>query len=509
MSFRRRPLLVPALALATALAGCAAPAAERPGPTAAAPAEAAVPAGLAEYYGQELAWTGCGADQQCADVTVPLDYARPDGETITVAVRRLNSAEDDSRVGSLLVNPGGPGTPGTDYAEITLAGAMFTEDLRAAYDIVGFDPRGTGDSTPVDCVDDAELDRVRAAQHDTDAPGGLAGLAAASEAIAQGCAERSGALLTEVDTISAARDMDVLRHLLGEAQLDYLGFSYGTYLGATYAEQFPENVGSFVLDGAMDPALSSHETVLGQARGFETALRAYVEDCLGGAGCPLSGSVDDGVEQVRTLLEVTEDTPLPTSDGRELTAPLAFAGIITPLYNSATWFRLSQALDAAMRGDGSDLLFLADFMAGRTADGSYPDNTTEANWAINCADFGAGGDPETWAAQAAELEQASPTFGELLAYGDVLCSEWPGDPAGARGPLTAAGANPIMVVGTTGDPATPYEWSVSLAEQLESGFLVTYDGEGHTAYRPTNECIAGAVDAFLIDGARPAEGITC
>ncbi len=507
MSSRR---LVPALlALVLLLAGCAS-GTEQGGadPASSGSAPDDVPAGLETYYEQKVAWKDCGTDLECADVTVPLDYAHPDGDHATIAVKRLLSARDGERVGSLLVNPGGPGSPGTGLVDS--ATAMFSANLRDAYDIVGFDPRGTGASSRVECVSDAELDRIRATQYDTDNPQGLAAYEADAKKIAQGCEEHTGALLAEVGTTSAARDMDILRHLLGERQLDYLGYSYGTYLGATYAELFPHNVGNFVLDGAMDPALSAFETTLGQAKAFERALRLYVEDCLGGEACPLSGSVDNGVAQVRTLLQVTEDTPLPTSDGRELTAPLAFSGILLPLYDNRQWVVLSQALDQAMhKGDGSMLLYLADLMAGRAADGTYPDGSTEANWAINCADFGSAGDPEVWTKQAKELEEASPTFGQMLAYGDVLCAEWPGHPAGDRGPIHAAGSNPIMVVGTTGDPATPYPWAQSLAKELDRGFLVTYQGEGHTAYGRSNACITSAVDAFLIDGERPRDGLTC
>ncbi|TRW43471.1 alpha/beta hydrolase [Georgenia yuyongxinii] len=502
-----RPVLAAVLVLAL-LGGCTA-GADEPAPSPAkADLQTKVPAELEEYYGQEVAWEECGSNLECADVTVPLDYDTPDGEDITIAVKRLHSSRNGQRVGSLLINPGGPGSSGTSLVDS--ATAMFSEDLRAAYDVVGFDPRGTGDSTRVDCVSDFELDRIRGAQYEPETTAGLEAYEADTDLIAEGCVANSGDLVTEVDTASAARDMDILRHLLGEPELDYLGYSYGTYLGATYAELFPGNVGRLVLDGAMDPSLGSHETVLGQARGFEQALRAYVEDCLGGEACPLGGSVDDGVAQVQTLLQVTQDTPLPTADGRELTAPLAFSGMITPLYESRTWFFLSQALDQAMNdGDGSLLLYLADLMAGRAEDGTYPDGSTEANWAINCADFGSTGDPETWARQAEDLREVSPTFGDMLAYGDLLCADWPGVPAGSRGPLTAAGAAPIMVVGTTGDPATPYEWGVALADQLESGFLVTYDGEGHTAYGRSNECVTAAVDGFLIDGVKPEDGLVC
>ncbi|GAA4287070.1 alpha/beta hydrolase [Georgenia daeguensis] len=462
---------------------------------------------LQAYYGQRVAWDACG-DFECAEVAVPLSYDEPDGERITLAVKRLASAEPDARVGSLLINPGGPGSSGLDLMDAVPT--MFSEDLRAAYDVVGFDPRGVGASTPVDCVSDAELDRIRSADHDTETTEGLDAYRADAKLIADGCVASTGELIGHVDTESAARDMDILRAVLGEEKLDYLGYSYGTFLGATYAELFPQNTGNLVLDGAMDPSLSSHETTLAQAVGFEEALRAYVEDCLGGPDCPLTGSVDDGVRQVQTLFDMVGDTPLPTATGRELTASLAFSGVITPLYDSASWFVLSAALDQAINErDGSQLLFLADLMAGREEDGTYPKNSTEANWAVNCLDFPATGDPAQWQQQAEELEAAAPTFGPAMGYGDMLCDQWPVEGDAERGPITAEGSAPIMVVGTTGDPATPYEWSVSLAEQLESGFLVTYEGEGHTAYGRSNECVVRAVDDFLIDGTVPQEGLTC
>ncbi|WP_418607463.1 alpha/beta hydrolase [Georgenia sp. SUBG003] len=512
-----RTAVLGGLAAALTLTSCAAEPLERAaddgtGPVPSATADGTAPstastAGLEEYYEQQLTWDSCG-DFECSEATVPLSYDEPDGESITLALKRLPSSAPDARVGSLLVNPGGPGTPGIELVDA--AATMFSEDLRAAYDVVGFDPRGVGSSTPVDCVSDAELDRLRSVEYDTESQAGVAAYAADAKLIADGCAENTGELIGHVDTESAARDMDILRAVLGEEKLDYLGYSYGTFLGATYADLFPQHTGNLVLDGAMDPSLSSHETTLTQAVGFEEALRAYVEDCQGGPDCPLTGSVDDGVRQVQTLLDVAADTPLPTSSDRELTASLAFSGIITPLYDSASWFVLTSALDQAINAnDGSQLLFLADLMAGREDDGTYPDNSTEANWAVNCLDFPSSGDPALWQQQAAELETAAPTFGPLMGFGDMLCADWPGKDDAERGPLTAEGSAPIMVVGTTGDPATPYEWSVSLADQLENGFLVTYEGEGHTAYGRSNDCVVRAVDDFLIDGVVPEDGLTC
>ena len=509
-----RTAVLGGLAAALTLTACTAEPLERVADTGTSSAPSATAgettpsaAGLQGYYEQEVAWESCG-DFECSEVSVPLSYDEPDGESITLAVKRLASTDPAARVGSLLVNPGGPGSPGLELVDA--APTMFSENLRAAYDVVGFDPRGVGSSTPVDCVSDAELDRLRSVEYDTETQDGLAAYAADAKLIADGCAQNTGELIGHVDTESAARDMDILRAVLGEDKLDYLGYSYGTYLGATYADLFPGNVGRLVLDGAMDPSLSSHETTLAQAVGFEKSLRAYVEDCQGGPDCPLTGSVDDGVKQVQTLLEVAGDTPLPTSSGRDLTASLAFSGIITPLYDSASWFVLTAALDQAINAnDGSQLLFLADLMAGREPDGTYPNNSTEANWAVNCLDFPSTGDPALWQQEATELEKAAPTFGPLMGYGDMLCEQWPAKGDAQRGPLTAEGSAPIMVVGTTGDPATPYEWSVSLADQLENGFLVTFEGEGHTAYGRSNDCIVRAVDDFLIDGVVPQDGLTC
>ncbi len=466
-----------------------------------------VPAELADIYGQTLSWEECGSGFDCTDVTVPLDWEEPDGESITLAVKR-RAAGDEEAVGSLLINPGGPGGSGVQLVEA--APLMFSADLVDGYDVVGFDPRGVGASTPVECVSDAELDEIRAEDFDTSTEEGVAAFAAAADELAAACEENSGELLAHVDTVSAARDLDVLRHVLEEPRLDYLGYSYGTHLGAVYAELFPGNVGRMVLDGAMDPSLGSDEIVRGQAEGFERAIRAYAEDCLAGEGCPLSGDVDTAVGQVQDLLELASHTPLETGTDRKLTAPLMFSGIIMPLYDDAYWMLLTSALDAAMnQQDGSQLLFLADLAAEREEDGTYLTNSNEANIAINCIDYPVEGGTEEWREQAAALEEISPTFGPALAYGDVTCAAWPHEPRVERAPVSAAGAEPIVVIGTTGDPATPYAWSEQLAEQLESGVLVTYEGEGHTAYGRAGDCVTDAVDGFLLEGAVPEDGLVC
>lgn len=464
--------------------------------------------GIDRFYAQEPQWEECDSGTQCATVTVPLDHADPDGETVEIAVRRLPASGDDP-IGSLLINPGGPGGSGTDL--VAAVPQMFSQTLLERYDVVGFDPRGVNDSTAVDCVDDATLDEIRASDANLATPEDLDEYTAMSASIAEGCAARTGELLAHVDTVSAARDMDILRAVLGDDELHYLGYSYGTFLGATYAEEFPDKVGRLVLDGALDPTLSMAEVSHGQALGFEAALRDFIESCLAEDTCPLGPDVETGVSQVQRLLEQAAGLPLPTADdARPLTYPLALSGILVPLYDDALWPALQEALRQAMvDGDGSTLLFLADAGAERNPDGTYATNSNEAFWAVNCADYPVEGTIEDWRRSAEEMAHAAPVFGEALGYSEILCDVWPHESTAERTPLTAAGAAPILVVGTTGDPATPYEWSVSLADQLESATLLTYDGPGHTAYGRSNDCVTRAVDAYLVDGEPPADGTTC
>ncbi|SFA90702.1 alpha/beta hydrolase [Cellulomonas marina] len=502
----RRPAgpaaLVALLAGLLAVAGCT-PAVQQetvtPGPStaAAAPADGDVAA-------QELVWTDC-ADLECATARVPLDWAEPEGETIGVALTR--HAATGERLGTLFINPGGPGASGVDYVPAALA--EFSDTLLASYDVVGFDPRGVGLSTPVDCVDDAELDVLTATDLDT-SDAGLTEAAATWGAVGAQCLERTGPLLEHVDTVSAARDLDLLRTLVGDETLTYLGFSYGTQLGATYAALFPERVGRLVLDGALDPTLTSTEVSAGQAAGFEGALRAYVAYCQGQDTCPLDGDVEDGLAQVRTLLDKATAAPLTTGQDRRLTSALAFSGIAATLYSQASWDLLTQGLTAAItRGDGSVLLALSDAYYQRDAEGRYTSNMFEAFWSIGCADSRAPADVAEMRAAAAEVEAAAPTVGPWFSYGGVTCAQWPTPVAEPLPSYAAEGAAPILVVGTTNDPATPYAWAEKLATTLSSGVLLTFEGEGHTAYRASNTCIADVVDAYLVEGTVPADGTRC
>jgi pimeloyl-ACP methyl ester carboxylesterase len=482
-----------------------------PSPTSsvAAGQEQATDPAFARFYDQEPAWEGCAENVECAKVTVPVDWAAPDGATLDLAVARMPAEDSGGRLGSLLVNPGGPGASGVDYVA-DYGTSVATQAVRQRYDLVGFDPRGVGQSSPVDCVPDPQLDAFNSYDVDPDTPQGQAAAREVVEDFAAGCAARTGDLLGHVDTRSAARDMDVLRDAVDDERLTYLGKSYGTLLGATYADLFPQRAGRLVLDGALDPALSSTDLSIGQAAGMDQALRAYVESCQSREGCPLRGTADDGMAQVRAVLQQADQNPLRTGDpNRPLTSSLAFYGVVLPLYDDKGWPVLDQALTQALAGDGTGLLRLADLYADRQPDGTYSSNLLEVFPAVNCLDYPVDASPQAMDATAAKLEEASPIFGPQLAYGELLCAAWPVPPVRQPAPLHAAGAPPILVIGTTGDPATPYPWAQSLARELESGRLLTWEGEGHTAYLRGSDCVDAAVDGYLLDGVLPGDGATC
>ncbi|MDZ4090893.1 MAG: alpha/beta hydrolase [Arthrobacter sp.] len=464
------------------------------------------PAELRSYYTQDVAWSACESDFQCAKIKVPLDYSKPDGESIEIAALKL--ATKGGSKGSLLINPGGPGGSGYDFVKD--AGSMhFSDKLRANFDIVGFDPRGVNRSAPVTCLTDEERDASRAKIYDLDTDAGLAETLADNQVIAAKCEEKTGPVLGEVDTESSAKDLDILRAALNDTKLNYMGFSYGTFLGSTYASLFPDNVGAMVLDGAMDPSLSYEELTSGQAKAFEKALRAYVENCLQSDGCPLSGGVDNGIQQIRDLIAAVEANPMRAKDGRMVSASTLVTGMIVPLYNDDNWPLLTQALGAALKNDASPFLRLADFNAEREPDGSYSSNSTFAFSAINCLDYPMVTDTAGMRADDQQLRLDSPTFGKYFAYGGTSCKEWPHQNVRTPAPVDYKGSTDILVIGTTGDPATPVEWASELRKQLGNASLLTWQGEGHTAYGRSNDCVGNAVDGYLVDGKTPADNTVC
>lgn len=470
------------------------------------------PEGLEEFYGQDVDWTWCegssAANTECALIAVPLDYENPQDGSIEISVMKAPATGEAQ--GSLFVNPGGPGGSGKDMAES--AAFYFSSDLRENYDIIGFDPRGVGDSAPVECLPDDQLgDLLDKSYPDTDE--------AEQESlrdtriIIEGCQRESSDIIPFVSTKSAARDMDVMRAAIGEAQFDYLGFSYGTHLGGQYAELFPDKVGRMVLDGAIDPAISSLDSSYFQAVGFEQALDAYVASCLDDSDCPLEGdSVDEAKAYLQEVIEATGDNPIPTAfDDRSVNPSIFYTGIATTLYSEETWSYLTEALIQAIEyEDGTFLLTFNDVMIGRdTYSGGFSDNSLEARWAINCTDFPSNIDEDAIEANDARLHEDAPTFAPYFEGGNTLCAEWPHTADEVPGPFVAEGSNPIIVIGTTGDPATPYQSSVNLAEQLDNGSLITWEGEGHTAYGSAGSCVDDAVDNYFINGELPEDGLIC
>lgn len=458
----------------------------------------------------------------CAVITVPLDYANPKGETISIAVKK-RAATGGHAQGALFINPGGPGDSGVSFAE--RAGNAFSPDLLNAYDIIGFDPRGVGSSTAITCSSDDDSSSSTA--EPSTSAGATASPSAGTEAsggesyeewaestrqsfqeLTEQCASHTepAALLDHVDTVSAARDLDILRALAGQEKLNYLGFSYGTYLASVYAETFPGNTGRMVLDGAIDPSLSLAEQGLGQAKGFEQALRTYVDYCQNSTGCPLSGGTDAGVQQIRDLITSANSTPLATGDpNRTVTGSDIVAALSEYLYTTEqNWEPLNKALDQAINHrDGSA------FVASEEQDTSSKDDGGGAFQAVTCLDYPVEGDKTTWAAQYEQAKREAPVFADSAVGMDLVCSVWGHNGTRKPAQIHARGAAPILVVGTTGDPATPYAWSKSLAEQLDSGQLLTWEGNGHTAYGGDASCVNDAVDAYLISGTMPKKGLTC
>lgn len=458
------------------------------------------------YYEQELSWSECGQGFECTDVTAPLDWEDPTAGEISLAVVRHRA--QGTPVGSLLTNPGGPGSSGVDLVLNNLAFAVGPE-LIENYDVIGFDPRGVGGSTAVTCYDAAEMDDylygIPSAQRGT--PEWEAELLDAHRAFGEACDANSGGILPYVTTVNAARDMDLIRAVLGDTELNYLGYSYGTFLGATYAKLYPEKAGRLVLDGAIDPSVPGLEVGATQAIGFESALRAYMKDCLDSGECPFTGTVDDAMADLGALLASVDRTPLENGDGRLMGADALMTGIIAALYSQDNWGILTQALTEALQGDPTTAFLLADYYNGRE-DGVYTDNSAEAFRAYNCMDYPVEDDPAAEAATEAEIAKGAPTIAPYWSGPDP-CEVWPYPPTGTREKIAAEGAGPIVVVGTTNDPATPYEWSESLAEQLEEGVLITRVGEGHTGYNKGNACVDDAVEAFLLEGTVPKDGLRC
>mgnify|MGYP000240459337 CR=1 FL=1 len=466
---------------------------------------------LSDYYHQDLVWKGCGTGFVCADIRVPIDYAKPYAKNVPLSII-MHKATSANPVGNLLVNPGGPGSSGFDFVQNSVD-QIGSKALRAQYNIVGFDPRGVQHSSPVNCFNARQMDTFL--YGDSGYPLGsskdLSYTRKLISSFSKACKAKTGELLGHVDTISAAKDMDILRALLGDSKLNYLGYSYGTLLGATYASLFPSKVGRMVLDGAIDPTVPDEAQTVNQLKGFDQALTDYLTDCLKGADCPFSGTVAQARAKISSFLLGLETRTIRNSDdSRPVNVWVANTGIAMALYSQDYWQYLTAAFNSAFKGDGTTLMRLADFYNDRQPDGSYASNQTEANLAVSCLDSRASASMTAMKKQNARLVKASSVFGRYWQFGALGCAYWPYPVVKPLKSYSAKGAPTIMVIGTTGDPATPYKQAQDLAHKvLAKGFLVTFKGEGHTAYGRSNSCVDDSVDNFLIEGSLPAKEPVC
>ncbi len=446
------------------------------------------------YATQTVEWKTCaGGDASCAMVLVPLDWDDPSGPALEIAVTRVSGAGSGNQ--PLFVNPGGPGLGGTSMG-VSLAGRWKD------YDVIGWDPRGTGNSTHVVCGTGKETDTWLNLDASPDDEAEDKALRDGSAEFARQCRDGSGDLLDHLTTIDVVRDLDLLRHVLGAEKLNYLGVSYGTYVGATYAQLFPNSVGRMILDAAVD--ITGKDDVP-QAAGFELALKNFSTWCAGSNLCALGNDEAAITKRIGDFLSGLDSSPLKVGD-RLLTQSLATTGVAMFLYHDETAYRtLAAVLGAAMNGQGEDLMEAADSYNNRNDDGTY-DTLVYAFPAMSCADWadtGAADMAKHWKETFSDAPTMAPNLG--LSY---TCQFWTADSA-PQLKLTAKGAPPILVVGTTGDSATPYEQAVSMAKQLDSGRLLTLKGAGHGAVTGDNKCIAEAVDRYLYEGTPPEEGKTC
>jgi pimeloyl-ACP methyl ester carboxylesterase len=516
------------LMLAAVAAGCTStvdgtsevrlPFAESKGPAGEVPAE------LDEFYGQELTWENCAsyasgeydveplADPaaQCTHLTVPLDYAKPTGDTIRVGVLRKPATSEADRIGSLLVNPGGPGVAGLSTA-VRMSEA--NDELAARFDFVGFDPRGVGSSEPtVDCLTDEETDAERAddIELDTSAAGTRENEREAQDYVAK-CAQRTEhgeAMLANLGTRDVVRDMDVLRSALGDDKLTYVGFSYGTRIGSAYAEAFPKNVRALVLDGAVDPTQSQTDSTVAQGAGFQKAFEDFVDWCVERDDCALGRSADAAREDFQDLIRPLAERPVDV-DGRPLSYEDATTGVVQALYTQELWEQLNTGLNELRQQRGQTLMFLADLYLERGKDGRYT-TTQEAFTAIHCVDDPRVSDPKDVLDLNTRYKRAAPFLDDGQPPGQArdACAFWPVPPTSAPHVPKVEGLPPVLVISTTNDPATPYKAGVALAKALGGG-LITYEATQHTVFLQGNPCVDDAGATYLVEQKLPKEGTRC
>jgi pimeloyl-ACP methyl ester carboxylesterase len=493
-SARRYQVAIGFVVSIVVLAGCGSPA---PTPPAASTIQETVPADLSTFYSQDIEWRNCG-NADCTTFQVPLDYQDPGGATISLSMTRVRASGES--IGSLFVNPGGPGGSAVEYAKA--ADFIVTDQVREVFDVVGVDPRGVGLSEPIKCLTDQQRDLFLAGEVTPDTSLEEQRLILDSEVVGSACEANDNPLISHMSTIEVARDMDIARALVGDPVMNMVGKSYGTAIAAIYSQLFPERVGRMVLDGVLPTYLDQFQVTREQAEEFEVLLQYFVQQCLGQEDCPLTGNVDQGVQQVQDFLLALDSRPLVGRGGRELTEGLAAYAILTYLYFPESDFdQLRPALNAAMTlGDPDPLLEILDRRLSRTPDGRYSDNSTDAFYAVSCLDLPVTASVEQIGEFAAELSNSAPTFGEALGWGALVCRNWPYQSA-QKPDITAGLAPPVMIVATEFDPATPARWGLDLAQRLGNAEVVEWQGGyNHTGYFEGSDCVTERVDSFLIGG---------
>jgi len=471
---------------------------------------------LAAYENQKLDWATCYQAFECTDLRVPIDYADLTVGTFKIAVLRYKALDPANRIGSIIVNPGGPGGSGVDYAYN--AEYVFDPDVLDRYDIVGFDPRGVKRSVPIECLTDLETDESYASDSKIDTEEELEQALAASKDFISKCEDKNE-YLTHFSTAEAARDMDILRAALGDKKLNYFGKSYGTYLGALYAQFFPDKVGRMVLDGAVDPNISVFEQNVSQAKGFDEALTAFLADCAKQEDCPLPSNSQEATTAIVTLFAKAAENPLPRKtkvegDDRLANESLIVLGTASALYDDVDgWPKLRTAFLESQRGFGDTFLELADQYSGRSSDGTYSSNELDSGAIIDCLDWPDTRTIEDTKADAKLFSEAAPVFGPYLAYTNINC-KYLTPPARDKftrttNKITSIKTAPIIVIGTIRDPATPYEWAIGLNRIFTTSTLISLDADGHTGQGRGSACVDDAVDEYLLQGKSPKKNLTC
>ncbi|WP_198538977.1 alpha/beta hydrolase [Mycolicibacterium wolinskyi] len=468
--------------------------------------------------GTPVQWLPCNAgagDQapipdaaECGLLSVPVDYSKPDGDVARIAMIRFPATGE--KIGSLVINPGGPGESGVESALSLLP--SLPQSVKERFDIVGFDPRGVASSNPaVWCNSDADNDRQRADPTVEYTPEGVAHLEAETKAFVQRCVDKMGEeFLANVGTDNVAKDLDAIRAALGDEKLTYLGYSYGTRIGATYAEEFPDKVRAMILDGAVDPNADPVEESVRQAAAFQKAFDDYAADCAKSPDCPLGTDPAKAVEVYKSIIDPLVQNPARTRDGRGLSYSDATVGTILPLYSPNLWRHLTDALKSLKEGDGNLMLALADLYMGRDAKGHY-NNSTDARVAVNCMDKPAITDRAIVVEQDRRLREVAPfmSYGEFTGNAPLgACAFWPVPPTSTPHEIAVSGLPPVLVVSTTNDPATPYQAGVDLARQL-GGTLVTFDGTQHTVVFQGDKCIDDIAATYLVDVTVPPPDTRC